>query len=502
MISRRTFLIGAAGTAALAACSPTPSAPTRGGHLKVAFQTAGAKETLDPHLVEIFVDGARSKALYDKLADLDGKMSVVPRLATAFDPNADASVWRITLREAQFHDGRPVTAEDVLWSLARIVEPNTSRRARTVLKPLDLRRSRVVDARTVELALDRPSSEFPSALAGFGTWIMPKDTRDFSAPIGSGPFKFRSFTPGQPLIVDRFDGYWDGAPLVDSVEFVPVNDETARINALVGGQVHYAHDLSATSARTYAGDGRVQILSAPGSLMHSFAMKVDRPPFNDPRVREAFTLIADRRELVEVALAGRGTVGNDLFGKGFRYYAADLPQRERNLDQARKLLAEAGQPNLKVTLHTAEMGAGIVDAATLFAEHAKAAGVTVEVAIGNKDTFWADTLKNGEFSSYRSGAMPIETHMANRMLTNSAQNVTKWTSPEFDKQFATLQATVDEGQRSRLYRDMQTTLHKDSGLLVWGFADWIVATAKSVQGVAAAPPNTFEWARFDRVSLR
>ncbi|MGY0231790.1 ABC transporter substrate-binding protein [Longispora urticae] len=508
--TRRGLLLGGAaltGGVLLGGCSTssattpkTASSPVRGGRVRAAFQTAGAKETLDPHAATLFVDGARSKALFDKLAELGPDMAPVPRLAEKFEPNGDATKWKVTLRKASFHDGRPVTAEDVLASYARILAAPATRRAAVQLDAIDLKASTAVSPQVIEFVLKRPVSEFPLATTAFGAWITPKDLTDFTKPVGSGPFRFVSFAAGGTLVVDRFDGYWDGAPHLDRVEFVPANEETARINALVGDQVEYAHDLSAASARTYAADKRVTVHRAPGSAMHALAMKLDRAPFDKPEVRAAFRLLVDREELVRTVLGGMGSVGNDLFGKGYQYYA-DLPQRTRDVDKAKALLKTAGAEGLKVSLQTAQAGAGLVEAATLFAEQAKAAGVTVDVAVGNKDTFFKDTLSGGSFSSYRSGAMPIDSHLASRLLTTSPQNVTKWSSPEFDGLYRKMQSSVDPVARTAAYRDMQVQLHERCGLLIWGFADWIVGTSARLHGVADAPPNTLDWARFDKVWL-
>lgn len=212
-------LLGACGRGA-ADSAASGDQPRRGGDLAVAFQTGGSQETLDPHAASLFVDGARGKALFDKLVDLAGDMTPVLRLAETLEPDDEARVWRATLREATFHDGSPVTADDVLYSFARILEPDSGRRAAAQLAPLDLDASRAVDARTVELVLDRPVAEFATALAAFGAWIVPAGSEDFTAPVGSGPFRFGSFTPGGSLVVERFDDYWEGAPHLDTVEFV------------------------------------------------------------------------------------------------------------------------------------------------------------------------------------------------------------------------------------------------------------------------------------------
>lgn len=505
-LSRRGFLGITAGLSAatLVGCS-TPSAttgaPKAGGRLRAAFAGGGAKEVLDPHLANLFVEAARSKAMFDKLADLGADVSAQPRLAEKWEPNGDLTRWRITLRQAVFHDGKPVRAQDVLASYARILDPKRAFRAKSSLSLIDLPNSKAVDDRTVEFALKRPFIEFPNALAAFGTYIVPEGTEDFTKPVGSGPFSFVSFEPGKSVLLKKNTQYWEGAPHLDELHFVIANEESARTNALLGGQVEYAHDLTPTTARAHGSSDRMTIVRSPNSAVQAFAMKLDRAPFNNRDLREAMFLLADRPQLVESTLAGSGQIGNDLFGKGSQYYAGDIPQRTRDLDKAKHLIRKAGAEGMTIKLDTSTAAAGMVEAATIFADQVKGSGLTIEVVTGNKDTYWADTLKNGSMSSFRSGAMPIETHLAQRLLSTSGTNVTKWTRPEFDALYQTAVSTADEEARGAVYAEMQRSLHAEGGYLMWGFADWIVGTARNVSGVATAPANTLDWARFDKVWL-
>lgn len=270
-----------------------------------------------------------------------------PRLAAAWQANKTLDRWQVTLRKATFHDGRPVTAKDVLYSYRRIADPKQAFRAKASLEPIDLDASRATGERTVEFVLKRPTAEFPNVLAAFGAYIVPENAtgKDFDQrPIGSGPFRFVSFAPGRSAVFRRHEDYWDGAPYLDELEFVVANEESARVNALLAGQVEYAHELNPTTARAHEGRGQIEIVRLRNSAMQAFCMKTDRPPFDDRRVREALFLIADREELVDGALSGAGEAGNDLFGKGYEYYADGLPQREQDLDRARALLKRVEAP--------------------------------------------------------------------------------------------------------------------------------------------------------------
>ncbi|WP_062213988.1 ABC transporter substrate-binding protein [Streptomyces sp. NBRC 109706] len=514
--TRRTLLTVAAagGALAMAGCTgpgasgdPADDAergtPRPGGTLRAAFAGGGTNETLDPHLVNLFADAARAKALFDKLADFGSDLSAQPRLAERWEPNEGLDVWTVTLREAGWHDGSPVTAADVLHSYRRIADPDRAFRAKSSLEPIDLDASEAPDERTVVFRLKRPYADFPHVLAAFGAYVVPDGAEEFDRPVGSGPFRFVSFTPGRSLTVERFDDHWEGAPLLDGVEFLVADEESARVNALLGGQVEYAHELNPTTARAHQDGDQLRIVRLPNSTMQGFVLKTDRPPFDDPRVREAFFLIADRQELIDGALSGAGEIGNDLFGKGYRYYADQLPQRTQDLDRARRLLREAGHgEGLTVQLDTSPVATGFLESAEIFKEQAARAGVDIEVRVGSADTYWSDTLDSGVLACTRSGAMPIESHISQRLLRDSPTNASQWRHDDFDALYQQAQSTRDDEERGALYERMQRRLHAEGGFLIWGFADWIVGTANRVRGVAEdAPANTLDWARFDRVWL-
>ncbi|MEU9667689.1 ABC transporter substrate-binding protein [Streptomyces bobili] len=513
-LRRRGFLAAGTGAAALTlvGCGsgtgddPADSGdgkPAKGGRLRAAFAGGGASETLDPHLANLFADAARAKALYDKLADFGADLSAQPRLAASWEPDKTLARWKVTLRRATFHDGRPVTAKDVLYSYRRIADPKQAYRAKASLEPIDLDASRATGERVIEFVLKRPTAEFPNVLAAFGAYVVPEGATDFDRkPIGSGPFRFVSFAPGRSAVFRRNDAYWDGAPHLDELELVVVNEESARVNALLGGQIEYAHELAPTTARAHEAKGQIGIVRLRGSAMQAFCMKTDRAPFDDKRVREAFFLIADRQELVDGALSGAGVVGNDLFGKGYEYYADGLPQRAQDLDRARALLKQAGAEKLKVTLDTSAVAAGFTEAAGIFRDQAAKAGVTVDVKVGSKDSYWKDILDSGTLCCYRSGAMPIEAHISQRLLTDSTTNATKWQHKDFDALYQQAQATRDKAGRAAVYERMQRRLYAEGGFLIWGFADWIIGTARALKGVGTeAPANTLDWARFDKVWL-
>jgi peptide/nickel transport system substrate-binding protein len=504
-LNRRGFLSLAGGLAVAAASGcgsgETPAAaPKSGGRLRAVFAGGGAKEVLDPHLQSLFVDIARHKAMFEKLVELGPDLKPVPRLAEKWEPDAQAVTWRFVLRDATFHDGSKLTAEDVLYSLARIADPAAPQRvAQSSLASLDLRRCKAVDKSTVELTLTAPNAEFPGLLAGIGTQIVRNGYQDPTRPIGTGAFRFGSFEAGRSMVASRFDDYWDGPARIEELHILSADAE-ARANALQGGQAEYANEMTATFARTTEAGKTVKIVAAKGSTTQAFVMKVDQPPFDNPDVRRAFKLLADRQRLVDVVLAGRGVVGNDLFGKGFQYYP-ELPQRERNVEEGKALLKKAGLLNKELQFYTSDASAGFVEAATLFAQQVGEAGLKLKVVTGSAQTYAKDLLTQGIIGSHRSGAMPIPQYITDRLLTRSPFNVTHWRRPTFDAAFAAAQVLTDEQARAAKYGELQKTLRDEGGILAWGHPDFLVAISSKVQGVQAVPPNTLDSGRFDKVWL-
>ncbi|SFM59948.1 peptide/nickel transport system substrate-binding protein [Pseudonocardia ammonioxydans] len=501
-LSRRGFLaaagLGAAGLA-LAGCGTGPG--SGGDRLRVAFAAGGSRESLDPHVLPLYVDQARAKACFDTLTGWSQDMTPQPRLAESWESDAAGRRWRIRLRPAPFHDGRTLTADDVLYSFRRITDPATTAIAAALFRDLDLTASRAVSPTELELVLNRPNFLFPLAWGAPGTEIVQQNATGFDAPVGTGPFRFTSFTPGGPALYTAFDGHWDGRPATGELEFLPVDDEEARIGALLSGQVAYAHDLTPAGAARLDGDDRVAALSAPASAHQFLVLRVDRPPFDDARLREAVRLGIDRDELVRVALLGRGRVGNDMFGQGLRYYP-DEPQVVRDVERARALVTEAGAQGLAVELQTSGADPNFDAATAVVARQLAEVGLRVTARALPSENYFSTIRKQGVFSQNSTGSLPIPDYIGRRMLTSTpTYDFTGYRDPEIDRLYYAATGTADEAARTESFHRVLQRLRAHSGGLVWGVRDWNVGVAAGVSGIAPARPNTFAWANFARARL-
>lgn len=502
--SRRQFLRLTAvvgGGIALSACGSTTSGGVS-GTFTALYEGAGSSEVIDPGVGTMFIDEARMKHVYDGLFEVDSTMTPVPRLAADAEPNRDGTRWRIALRDASWHDGTPLAAEDVLFTLSRILGPQSGASpfvAASTLGQIDLGASRAIDARTAEIALSSPSFDLPTLLSSYGTRIVKAGTTDYSRPVGTGAFRFQNFTPGREFVATRFDDYWGEAPAVEELRILSAGSE-ARLAALRSGQADFADNLSPAAVRTLEGVDELTVHSAPNSGILYFAMKTDRPPFDNADVRRAMMHLVDREQLVNVALEGVGEVSDDIYGRGYRYYADDLEPHRHDPDRARELLARAGVRDLTFDMYVAPVAHGFLEAAELLREQAARSGVAVRVTVGSKDTYYTEALTRGHMTMGQSGPLPIPYHFGSRLLSDAPKNFTHWADPDFDALYRRAQLAASEEDRATLYHRMHEILHDRGGFIFWATTPWRTAYRSAWTGTPDGVPNSLQWARFDNVS--
>ena len=499
-ISRRNMLRGAvaagallAGGTSLAACGRQPVAatdgpagpPRRGGRLRVGMVSAGKGESFDPSLAQsALINVAMCCAVFDSLVHLAPDGSLRPMLATSWSPDATASTWTFQLRQGvTWHDGKPFTADDVLYALRWMAKPGNG--LASFVSAVDIDRLAKTGPSTVVVPLKQPNLLFPYSLSM--AWIIQDGTEDFTKPVGTGPFLFTSLAPGQQSVCRRNPSYWDtGKPYVDELVLLSLKDDAARLNALLSGQIDIMAQVPAAQAKSQL-VGKVRLVRSPGVTAQAFYMAADHEPFTDVRVRQALRLLADRRQLVDVGLLGYGTVANDLFGKGLEYYDDTLPQRERDVRQAKALLAAAGHGGgLTLDLQTSAVAPGIVEAATLFQQQAKEGGVTINVSQVDPTSYFdpsRDYLKM-PFAQTLWQGIPTLTDFYTTALTSGASfNETHWSSKHTDDLVTAAVTAPDAAAAKAAWANVQREQYETGSYLWWGAVDNLDAASDKVGGL-------------------
>lgn len=471
----------------------------RGGTFTVGMITAGNSETLNPAHAVNTQDLLRVAQLYDQLFAVGPDVeTLLPRLAESAEHNGDATVWTLHLRDGvEWHDGKPFTADDVVYTIRGWADP-TSNAHGQVAGLVDFKHVRKRDKLTVEVPLLAPTAQFPSVLTFNQQVIIPNGATQAQVntkPVGTGPFKFVSFTPGQQSVFVRNDNYWqNGKPYVDKlVVNSSFADEEARANALLSGQINISPFLPPLVAKNQANSSSVTLVRSPSVVQYFFLMRVDQGPFADVRVRQAMKLIADRPALIDGALSGYGTPANDLVGVKTQYYASDLPQRSQDIEQAKSLLKSAGQENFAFTLPTCSALPGFNPSATLFAQQAAKAGVKVTVQQMSPSVYYTPAggfLKRFFGLDYGAPFQSLTEVYRTFFTSSSPFNESHWGMQPGGKAKWSLinqaMAATDEGKAKDLWGEVQRQQYDEGGFLVWSNSDDLVAVSSNVKGVTSS----------------
>lgn len=463
--------------------------PVQGGVLTVGLVGGSNSDSLDPMIASAsHPDSARTIALYDTLTTIDEDGLIEMSLAESLESDEEGTVWTLKLRDdIKFSDGSPIEAEDVAYSISRIfTDENPTGIIPPSLQNIDLEGLDASSPDTLVVPFTEANVIFPEVMAHYSRGIVPVG---FSSedPVSSGPFMVESFTPGeQSTFVPNPHYRVADQPYLDQLVIINFADDASRVNALLAGQVDVIEQVPQSYLASIEKTGKLTVMEAETGGWVPITMRADVAPFDDVRVRQAMRLIVDREQMVTQVLGGHGQVGNDVFGPLDGCDVTDgLPQREQDIEEAKKLLAEAGQSDLEVELVTTPAVAGMVESAQVFAEQAKAAGVTVTLKQVDPGTFYGEQYMQWPFAQnfyYTRGFLSQATTLN---LKDSMLSETHWNNDELDALIRQAGATVDETERCGLLQEAAKIQWEEGAYIIWGFPNNIDAFANNVHGLRA-----------------
>jgi peptide/nickel transport system substrate-binding protein len=469
-------------------------APKRGGTFRLGVAGGSAKDFIDGQYILTEPDIARLLTGWETLVVYNSQFKLTfDGLAEEITPNKKADVWTIRVRPGiEFHNGKTLTSADVRYSLQRFVNKKLALGGQAFLPTLDPNRIKVLDKRTVRATLTRPDATILDSLAQYTAAMVPvgygaTGYGKAKPNVGTGPFKLMSFTPGQQSVHARNPNYWrSGQPYFDQVVIIDFPDDSARVNALLSGQIDAMTQVPPAQVAVVNGHGGTKVLESPSGAWTPLCMRVDSAPFNDARVRKAMRLIVNRPQMVEQALAGHGLVGNDLYAPFDQEFDHALPQRQQDIAQAKSLLKAAGHDGLTIDLQSTNGALGMNEGAQVFAQQAKAAGVNVKVKILDSGTFYGNQYLKWVFSTDFWNTRTYLPQVASGSLPTSPYNETHWPDPAH-KKFVSLynqaRITVDPKKRAEIVHEMQKLEYDNGGYIVWGFHTTLDGYSSKVQGL-------------------
>ena len=499
-MSRRDFtqLAIASGLTLAAAntlfASAVRAEPKKGGTLKVGLAHGSTTDSMDPGLYpDQFTGTALWGTLSNSLTEIDAAGNAVPDLAESFEPSDGAKRWAFKLRKgATFHNGKTVTAQDVVASFLHHRGENSKSAAKSLLAPvLDIKAD---GQETVVFTLEGGNADFPYIASDYHIPIMPaKDdgSVDWESGIRTGPYTLEKFEAGVSCFLNKNPNYFKSDKgWFDRVEYLAIKDVTARTNALNSGETHYLHRVDLKTVDLLRQNPNIEIFEKTGYGHYIYVMNVTAAPFDNADVRNAIKYSLNREEILENVFSGFGTVGNDNpIAPTVKFAVDPQPRHVYDPDMAKSLLKKAGLESLKFDLSVADAAfTGAIDAALLWQEHAKACNIDVNVIREPEDSYWDNVwLKKTFVATYWAGRPTVDWMMTTAYAADAAWNDTFWKNPRFNELLVAARAETDEAKRAVMYAEMQQLLHDDGGLVNLVFNSYVDAHVSNlVHGETAA----------------
>ena len=477
----------AAGESSEAETSNTLSegTPVPGG--SVVYGMTQDLASLDPH---VDTDaGTRDVVfnLYEGLVKPTSDGGLIPAVASDYTISDDAKTYTFTLRDGiTFHDGTPVTIEDVKYSIDRYAEIQGESSAFSSL----VDSVEVQDDKTLVVNLKESYSEF---LPMMTIAIIPQSNEDPAGnPIGTGPFKYVSYTPGQNLELEKYDGYWqEGVPSLDSVEFKFIADVDTAFVELQAGTIDILKYLTAAQAETL-GDEDYNIVQGSMNLVHAMYLNSAYEPLSKPEVRQALCYAVDRDAINNFIFGGKShIIGSHMIPAMSKYYE---PEAETvysyDPEKAKELLADAGYADgfdLEITVPSSY--SQHVDSAQIIADELSQVGINVTLNQVEWSTWLQDVYKGGNFQATVIGfdGTLAPSDWLKKYVTDDAKNFMHYSNTEYDDVFNTAYTTVDDDVKVENYKKAQMILAEDAAAVYIEDPANLVAVSKKFGGYTFYP---------------
>ncbi|GAA5119606.1 ABC transporter substrate-binding protein [Pseudonocardia adelaidensis] len=467
----------------------TEGTPATGGILRVGMYTEA--RSFDPTIGSNLI----ASAVYDSLLKLDQRGEPQPYLAESMTTPDEGTTWLLTLRPGvTFHDGTPLDADAVIFNVSRQRDRPT---ALGNLYTEPIAGMRAVDPLTVEFTLKRPTGSFPMSFAlpfssgNLGAIASPAAVQKWGAdygrhPVGAGPFAFDEWIPNNKIVVKRFDRYWQqGKPYLDGIEFRPLPDTETRYASVANGDIDLDIAGFHTEVHRSSQNPQLETYYGPGGDGEFLYFNFTRPPFDDPRMREAVIRAIDPAALSATQYRGAMDGATTAFAEGDPLYSAEAAQAYPSYDpeRARQLIAEyrasGGDPNF--TFQDANSPNNVQYATFLQAQWA-AVGLDVKLQLDDIATVVTQIVQGGNFQMLHWISGPYENaypFMYNQFHTGGINNYGDYSDPQVDAALDEAASTTDPARRTAAYQRAQLLLNQDLAVV------WLARAAKA----AIARPN-------------
>lgn len=448
--------------------------------------------SMDPQFYVGGNNSAMVRNIFDGLINQDELQRLKPALALSWKA-IDDTTWEFKLREGVvFHDGSPLTAQDVVASIRRVPQASRNSPSSFMAYVQDITDIEATGPLTVRIKTAKPAPLLPNNLSRIA--ILPASSGELSTAdlnagkgvIGTGPFKFVSWTPDDKVVLARNDAYWEKPSQWDTITFRSLKNSSARVAALLAGDVDMIENIPTTDIANLEKTPSLKVITTPSNRVMYLHMDQDRDvspfaigpdgknPLVKADVRRAISLAINRQAIVDRVMEGQGKVAGQLVPDGYFGFSPAIKPDAFDLKAAKELLDKAGYPKgFKMTFHaTNDRYPNDSKVAQAVGQMLSRAGIEMEVATLPGSVYFPRASAR-EFSLIMGGAA-VETGEASGVLgpllaTFSKEtgqgNRGRYSNPDFDAALNAALATIDDGKREKLLQTAMEIAMKDQGVI-------------------------------------
>lgn len=459
--------------------------------------TIGIPQDLDS-LVPSLSQGAGTQEIlfniYEGLYKPDSEGNLVPAVASDYTMSEDGLVYTFTLRNGiTFHNGNPVTVEDVKYSIDTCAGLNGGEPVISAFSNIES--VETPDESTIVITLKESSSSFMAILATVEAAIVPADAADLQTnPVGTGPYKFVSRSLQENVVLERFDDYWGEKAHIKDITLKVLADSDSIVMNLEGGAVDLVARVSTAQAAELGDD--FEVLEGTMNLVQAMYLNNAVEPFDNEKVRQALCYAINKQEILDFVSEGKGTpVGSSMFPAFGKYYIEELNDLyTTDIEKAKELLADAGYPDgFSFTMKVPSNYQQHVDTAQVVAEQLKQIGVTANIELIEWETWLSDVYQGRDFEATLVG-VDASTLTAGAMLSrfrsDAHNNFVNFSNEEYDAAYAealAAEAVMDDDKATEAYKKCETILAETAANVYIQDMCELVAVRKGYTGYTFYP---------------
>jgi peptide/nickel transport system substrate-binding protein len=388
----------------------------------------------------------------------------------------------------RFHDGKPLTSADVVFSLNRHKDPAVGSKVLALAKQIE--EVKATGSHEVQIRLSSPNADLP-VVFGVSHFLIVRDgTTDFTKANGTGPYKCKEFQPGIRSVGVRNDEYFKpGKPYVDEIEYIGITDESARINALLSGDVHMVASLNPRSARQIQSAQGFALFETKAGGYNDLVVRLDTMPTGHPDFVLALKYLFDRQQIRSTIYRNFAVIANDQpIDPSNRFYFDGLPQRPLDLDKAKFHLQKSGIGATRVPITVSPAVTSSEEVAQLMQQAAAKIGLNVDVKRVPADGYWSNYWMKQPVGFGSINPRPSADVLLTLFFKSDAPwNESGWKNEKFDQLLVAARAETDEAKRKRMYADMQVMIHEGAGIGIPVFITILDGHTAKLKGLRPIP---------------